>query len=100
MIILTRRWNNFWIGLALGIFLPLVTFLLVYQIGYSDTPFCEFLQYAFVIKALAKILSVCVIPNLAVFYLFLNKEYWYTTRGVITATILYTVGVVVLKFIV
>ena len=95
----TRRWNKFWIGLTLGVFLPLATFLLVYQIGYSDTPFSEFLQYAFVMGALVKILSMCAIPNLALFYLFLNKEYWYATRGVIAATLLCTLAVVVIKFL-
>jgi len=98
--ILSRRWNKFWIGFTLGIFLPLVIFLLVYKIGYSKTPFGEFLQFAFVIGALVKILSICVIPNLAIFYLFLNKEYWHATRGVIAATFLFTLGVIVIKFII
>ena len=97
--ILSRRWNKFWIGLALGIFLPLVTFFLVYQIGYSNTLFGEFLKCAFVMGALAKIMSMCAIPNLAIFYIFLNKEYWYATRGVIAATLLCTLGVIVIKFI-
>ena len=96
--ILSRRWNKFWIGLALGIVLPLVAFLLIYFLGYSKTPFGDFLKYASMIKALPKILSLCVIPNLAVFYFFLNKEYWYATRGVITSTLLCTLAVVVIKF--
>ena len=97
--ILSRRWNKFWTGLALGIVLPFVFFLLVYLIGYSKTPFGEFLEFAFVIRALPKIFSLCVIPNLAIFYLFLNKEYWYATRGVITATLLCTLAVVAIKFL-
>ncbi len=97
---LSRRWNKFWIGLALGVVLPLIVFLLVYLFGYSKTPFGEFLEYAFVMRALPKILSLCAIPNLAIFYLFLNKEYWNATRGVIAATLLCTLGVVVIKFLV
>jgi hypothetical protein len=96
---LSRRFNKFWIGLTLGILLPLITFLLIYLIGYSETPFSEFLKFAFVMGALAKFLGLCVVPNLAIFYLFLNKEYWYATRGVITSTLLCTLGVVVLKFL-
>ena len=94
-----RTWNKFWIGLALGTALPVVIFLLVYFFVYSKTPFGEFLEYAFVMKALPKIFSLCVIPNLGIFYLFLNKEYWLTTRGVIAATLLCTLAVVVVKFI-
>ena len=95
--ILSRRWNKFWIGLALGMALPLVIFLFVYLIGYSKTPFHEFLEFAFMIRALSKILSLCVVSNLAIFYLFLNKEYWYATRGVITATLLCTLAILAIK---
>ena len=94
-----RRWNKFWIGLALGIVLPLVVFLLVYFFIYSKTPFSEFLEYAFVMRALPKIFSLCVIPNLAVFYLFLNKEFWRTTQGVITATLVCTLAIIAIKFL-
>ena len=97
--VIGRRWNKFWIGLALGIVLPLVAFFLIYLLGYSKTPFGNFMEYAFKIRALPKILSLCVIPNLAIFYLFLNKEYWYATRGVITATLLCTLAVVVIKLL-
>ena len=96
--ILNRRWNKFWIGLALGVVLPLVAFILIYLFGYSKTPFGEFMKYAIMIRALPKILSLCVIPNLAVFYFFLNKEYWYATRGVIAATLLSTLAVLAIKF--
>lgn len=97
--VFSRRWNKFWIGLVLGVVLPLVIFHLVYLIGYSKTPFGEFLEFAFVIRALPKIVSLCAIPNLAVFYLFLNKEYWRATQGVIAATLLCTLAVVVIKFL-
>ena len=97
---MSRRWNKFWIGLTLGIVLPVIVFFLVYFIGYSETSFGEFLEYAFIMRALPKILSLCAVPNLAIFYLFLNKEYWYGTRGIIAATFLCTLGVVVIKFLV
>ena len=97
---MSRRWNKFWIGLLAGVVLPAVVFFVVYFVGYSETPFGGFLQYAFTMQALPKILGLCVIPNLIIFYLFLNKEYWYATRGVIAATFFYTLVVVVLKVVV
>ena len=87
---ISRRWNKFWIGLLLGVFLPLLVFLLIYLIGYSKSTLMEFVQYALMMLVLPKILSLCIVPNLAIFYFFLNKEFWYATRGVITATLLCT----------
>ena len=98
---ITRRWNKFWIGLVLGIMLPLIVFLWVYFFGFSKTPFCEFLEYTFVMGVLPKILSLCVFfPNLAIFHFFLNREFGYAPKGVISATLLYTLGVVVVKFVI
>ena len=96
---ISRRWNKFLIGLALGFILPLIVFFLIYFIGYSQTNFNKFLEYTIMRQALTKIMSLCVIPNLAVFYFFLNKEYWYATRGVICSTLLYTLAVLVILFI-
>ena len=96
--VVSRRWNKFWIGLALCLILPIVSFFLVYYFGYSKTPFGDFLEYALVIQALPKILFLCVLPNLIIFYFFLNKEFWYATRGVIAATLLCTLGVLAIKF--
>ena len=94
---MNHRWNNFWIGLALGTVLPLIFFMMVFWIGYGHMTFSEFLTVSFKMKALPKILSLCAIPNLIIFYLFLNREYWRATRGVIGGTLLCTVGVLVIK---
>ena len=99
MVSISRRWNYFWIGFTMGIVLPLATFLLIYLIFYSKAHFVKFIESAIVTQALPKILSLCAIPNLAVFYFFLNKEFWYTTRGVIASTLLCTVIVVFIKFV-
>ena len=96
---ISRRWNKFWIGLTLGLVLPLVAFLLIYFIGYSKTNIYKFLEHAIMRQALTKIMSLCVLPNLAIFYFFLNKEYWYATRGVICSTLLYTLAILVILFI-
>jgi len=97
---LSRRWNKFWIGLALGVVLPIIALLLVYFFGYRMTTFDRFIEFALKMHALPKIISLCVLPNLAVFYLFLNKEYWYATRGIIAATLLCAVFVLAIKFLV
>jgi len=99
MIKLSRRWNKFSIGLSLGIVLPLVTFFLIYYFGPSRASIAAFVKFAYMMQALAKIMSLCVVPNLAIFYFFLNKEFWYATRGVIAATLLCTLAILVVLFI-
>ncbi|MDR1673793.1 MAG: hypothetical protein LBS09_10105 [Bacteroidales bacterium] len=94
---MSRRWNSFRIGLLLGIVLPLMIFLAFYLVAYVRVPLDEYLLYVVKMRSLPKILSLCAIPNLILFYIFLNKEYWYATRGVICATLLYTLGVVAVK---
>ena len=97
---MSRHWNKLWIGLALGIVLPLLLFFIFYLIMYAHVPFGEYLAYSAKMRVLPKILGLCTIPNLVVFYLFLNKEYWYATRGIIAATLLLTLGVVAIKLFV
>ena len=96
---LSRRWNKFWVGFVLGVFLPMLIFFSIYLIGYSKSPFEEFIRQTRMMLVLPKIMSLCVIPNLAVFYFFLNKEFWYATRGVITATLLCTFAIIAIKFL-
>jgi len=97
---LSRRWNKFWIGFAPGIMLPLTVFILIYFISYSKTPFVIFIKFIYMSQMLPKILSLCAVSNFAIFYLFLNKEYWYATRGVIAATLLFALGVGITLFLV
>jgi hypothetical protein len=94
---MSRCWNKVWIGLALGLILPLAVFIVFYFVMYSHFSIGEYLAYSAKIRTLPKLLSLCAIPNLITFYLFLNKEYWYATRGVIAATLLYTFGIVAIK---
>ena len=96
---MSRRWNKLWIGLVIGTLLPAIAFFLVYYIGYgANNTFVDFIRQTFNIMMLTKILSLCVLPNLAVFYFFLNREFWYATRGIILATMLCTVGIFIINF--
>ncbi|MDR3093077.1 MAG: hypothetical protein LBU62_00335 [Bacteroidales bacterium] len=95
---MSRRWNNIWIGLALGVALPLLVFAGIYAVKFSHLTFNDFLSYTHFNKTLSKMLSLCVFPNLLVFYLVLNKEFWKATRGVIGATLLWTFVILCVKF--
>ena len=94
----SNRWNKFWIGFVLGFVLPITVFMTVYYVAYPQTPFVTFVGFSFRTQILPKIMSLCVAPNLAIFYLFINKEYWYSTRGVIAATLFYAAVIGIVLF--
>ena len=96
---LSNRWNKLWIGAVIGVVLPVTVFALIYLIGYGSMyPFVEFLRQTIMLDALTKLMSLCVVPNLGVFYFFLNREQWYATRGIILATLLCTFAIVIINF--
>jgi hypothetical protein len=95
---MSRRWNNFWIGLALGVVLPLFVFTGIYLVKFLHFSLSEVISYTNLNRTLPKLFSLCVFPNLLIFYLFLNKEFWKTTRGIIGATLLWTLAILCVKF--
>ena len=96
---ISSSWNKLWIGLVLGIVSPVLAFLAIYFIGYGARyPLTDFIKQSYNVLILTKMLSLCVVPNLGIFYLFLNREFWYATRGIILATLLCTFGIVIVNF--
>lgn len=83
--------------MALGVALPALVFTAFYLVMYSGMPVNKYFGYLFFNRTLPKLIGLCVLPNLLVFYFFLNREYWRATRGVIAATLLCTLGIVAIK---
>ncbi len=61
----------------------------------SFTP--QFFRFLVLGRVLSAVLSLCLIPNLGLFFIFVNKEYYKTTRGIILSTIVYGFIIVVVK---
>ena len=64
------KYNNVWLGLALGLIIPFITIIIFSLFKSADNNFIEFIEFALSISALSNILSLCALPNLAIFYLF------------------------------
>ena len=92
------KYNNVWLGLALGLIIPFITIIIFSLFKSADNNFIEFIEFALSISALSNILSLCALPNLAIFYLFLNKELYYSVRGVIFATLILAILVVITRY--
>ena len=87
------------LGLILGIVAPLLTLLIVYFLKFNLYQIDELLDYLVTKQVFTKIISLCVIPNLLLFFIFIRKNYLYSARGVLMATILFAVFVFITKFV-
>jgi len=86
-------------GIIAGIILPLVSFIIFYFFRYRDVPFFEFLNTIYSRRVLSPFLSLNILPNLIIFYLFIRKDYLLPARGVLLATLLFAVIVLIFKII-
>ena len=87
------------VGWVIGSVVPLVFFLIFYQMKYSGMPFMVYPRSVWEMKIFLKIISLCVFPNLGFFFLFYRKKYDMAARGVIMATFIYAFLVLVAKLI-
>lgn len=93
-----KKYNHFLLGTLLGIITPFVCLFGYWLVSYSFMPFFPvFPRYLMTGKVLAPVLSLCVIPNLGLFFLFINTERYKTGRGFVFATILYGFIIMYLK---
>jgi len=101
-----NKWNKLYIGLVLGIVGPLVIsgIELYYSAkkvvatipGYTME---DYYKVAFTTKGFLPNIMLAAVVNLVAFYLFLRKEYWYSVRGVILATLLIAISVYSVYFL-
>ena len=92
-----QKLNKPAIGLGLGLVFPLITFLIMFAVN-AIPSFSAYIQHLKNTHALLPVMSLCVLPNLILFFIFKKLNYWYAIKGVVISVFLYTVAVVVLKF--
>lgn len=94
-----RNIDKIWVGVAGGLFLPLLIFGAIYLKNYSSQPLFEFLEEAVRLKLIPSMLSLSLIVNLAVFFLLYLFKYEMAPRGVILATFVWGLVIVYFRFI-
>lgn len=92
-------WDKIWIGLIIGMTLPVIAFSLYYIINYNYMTIGKFLNYLIMGDTYTALTSMCVLSNLVGFYPFIWKEKWKAARGVLAATFIWALVVVILKFV-
>ena len=97
------KWDRAWLGIVLGLIVPFAGIFIVYMISVGAHFFGEgqpgIIAFQTILHSmrdtsmLIRYMSVGCVLNLGVFYLFINKDYFNAGRGVILATIIIAIPV-------
>jgi hypothetical protein len=91
--------NKLYIGLIIGLIVPMVTSWLIFYLSFGDTySISEFSSKLIASQGFTKMLSLSVLPNLAFFMLAIKLDRLLAARGIVTATVLYAILVIILRF--
>ncbi len=88
------------LGAVLGMLAPVLASAIIYIVAFRDLSFGEYLEQLVFRKRLSSIISLSVLPNLLLFFIFIWLNYLYSARGVLASTILFALIVVVTKFMI
>ena len=87
------------VGFTIGLLVPVIFFLIVYQMKYSNMEFMTYVRSIWRMKIFMQILSLCAFPNLGFFFLFYRRKYDMAARGVILATFIYAFIMLIVKLL-
>jgi len=94
------KYDNPWLGFACGLSAPFLTLYAFYLFKYSHLSFGQFyMDVLFANNIVTSSISLCVITDLLVFFIFIWTNRNYSARGVLFSTIIYAGYVVYQKYI-
>lgn len=94
---MTKQNKQLLTGSILGLIIPILGIILFWLAKYADWNFFEFIRLAYNRGLLAAIISVTLVPNLGVFFYFMQQDKIKGSQGVILASILWGALIVILK---
>src|SRR3954469_15508999 len=97
---LSKKFDNTWLGFVLGMSAPFLTLYIFYLVKFNHLTFGEFYEnILFANNILTASISLCVITNLLVFFIFIWTNRNFSARGVLFSTFIYAGYVVYQKYI-
>jgi hypothetical protein len=90
-----KPFDNPGVGFLLGFLIPILIFLGIYYFGERNSSFNTYLNSLWRLHALVKLMSLCVFANLLVFMGFIRLKYDQSARGVLGATIIYGLAILI-----
>jgi hypothetical protein len=90
--------NNIPLGLFLALVIPVLTLIFINAEANRHLSLTTFLSQLHQQSKLSSLVSLCAIPNLGLFFLFMWKNNYKSARGVMFSTVLLVFLVFALKF--
>jgi hypothetical protein len=91
--------NEIKFGIALGMLLPSLLFGIIFLMLSGGHNIQEAWGSMVHDQALMKVIALCCVVNLGLFYFFLNRNLYESTRGVILGTLMYGIlGAIIIFF--
>jgi hypothetical protein len=92
--------DNLQLGLVLGLIGPVIGLLFIYFVRFNSNPFSVFLDEFFHNnKLITSIGSLALLANVILFTVYVNTRRDRTARGIFLVTLIYGIGILVLKIL-
>ncbi|HPD65914.1 MAG TPA: hypothetical protein P5050_09320 [Bacteroidia bacterium] len=93
-----KKYDHILLGTAIGILSIIIVVVVFYLAKFTFVSFSDYLStLTSYKKMLSAMISLAGLPNLLFFFIFLNKEKYNTAKGLILATFILVLIVVVIK---
>lgn len=93
-----EKFDAWWIGLTGGIVAPAIGFFIYFLLNFRYMGISHFINFIISGRIYSQMISLSVIANLPLFFLFLQFDLYKSARGVLMTTILLTIFNYILKF--
>jgi hypothetical protein len=93
------KFDQIYIGLIIGLLIPIITVFTVFLFSQHGKTFLEFIHEYNERQILTKLVSLCALPDLGIFYLLLNKQWYKAGKGVIAAVFMMVFWVLYMNFL-
>ena len=90
--------DNLRLGLTLGVLGPILGLALIWQFKFNEMPFAEFLElFMSNNRLITSIGSLSLLANAVLFTIYINTERDETAKGIFISTVIYGIGILILK---
>ncbi len=90
--------DTLYTGIIIGFILPVLVFLFIILAKKGPYSFGIYFRELSVRGAIPRLLTLCLLPNVILFFTFIRNDHLKSARGVIISMILIGIVIIILKF--